>query len=383
MHSYRIFPTKLKGHFGIPPSKSHTMRALIFAAKATTPSKITNYLKSPDTYSMITALRILGTHIDILDNTLHITPHPWTTPSYPIDAGNSGQVYRFIKALSPTVQITGDESIQKRRPITPLLEGLKQLPNACIDGADSQPVSGLLMAMAFLDHPSTLRVINPGEKPWVAMTLSWFDFLGISYTNDQFENYRLPGFASYPGFDYTVPPDASSAAYPWAYNLINFGLVFDQPHDPTQGDHKLFEQNPQGGGIIDVNPFIDALPILAILGCFAKKPLTLKNGALARKKESDRIAAMTCELTKMGANIIEHPDGMTIHPSPLHGADLLSHNDHRIAMSLIIAGLNASSPSIIDTACIQKSYPNFIQELEKCSSSMALQPLEKRPLANI
>ena len=383
MHSYHICPTKLKGHFSIPPSKSHTMRALIFASKARTSSTISNYLKAPDTHAMITALRTLGTHIDILNDTLHITPRPWKTPSHPINAGNSGQVYRFIKALAPNAKIIGDASIRKRRPIKPLLDGLKQLPNACIDGADSQPVSGLLMAMAFLNHPSALRIINPGEKPWVAMTLSWFDRLGISYKNDNFENYCMPGFASYSGFDYTVPSDATSAAYPWAYSRLSPGLSFDKPQDPTQGDQKLFEQNPLEGGTIDVNPFIDALPILAVLGCFAKKTLTLKNGAIARKKESDRIATITLELTKMGAHIIEHPDGITIYPSPLHGAKLSSHTDHRIAMSLIIAALNACSPSTIDTGCIQKSYPNFIQEIAKCSSSTALQALEKQPLAKL
>ena len=380
MSSVRIFPTPLKGPFAIPSSKSHTMRALIFAAKASSPSILHNLLPSPDTDSMISALKTLGTKI----NDDHITPKPWKIPSEAINAGNSGLVYRFIQALAP-VKVTGDASIQTRRPIKPLLDGLSQISSghATIDGSDSQPVSAMLIHMAFLKGTHSLTVNNPGEKPWVAMTLNWFDRLNIPYTNDDFTHYTVTGPANYPGFTYTVPPDLSSASFPWAINLITPSkLQFTLPDDPTQGDGKLFSLNPLNGGTIDVNPIIDTLPILTTLGCFAKAPLTLINGAIARQKESDRIHAICTELTKMGADITENQDGLTIRPTRLHGAELDSHLDHRIAMALIVAALGASSPSIIhDVDCIAKSYPNFIQEIQKCASSSVPQVLENQPLA--
>ncbi len=380
MTSLCISPTRLKGSFAIPPSKSQTMRALIFASKAQTPSRIYNTLPSPDTDAMTCALQALGTEIELPT----VTPRPWTIPKSPIDAGNSGQVYRFIRALAP-VQITGDASIQTRRPIEPLLSGLRQLPHAHIDGCDSQPVSGLLMAMAFRHGMSTLHVDNPGEKPWVGMTLSWFDRLAIPYTCDAFENYTVTGPAKYPGFTYTVPGDFSSAAFPWALQQLGHDITLsDLTDDPAQGDSAVLALNPLAGGEIDVNDIIDSVPILSVLGCFATRPLTLKNGAIARKKESDRLSAITRELRKMGARIDEFDDGLTIHPSTLHGADLHSHSDHRIAMALIVAALNAQDTSILSgIECIDKSYPNFIQEIEKCSSYLDHPALERAPLASV
>lgn len=378
MPSLAVYPCQLNGSVTLPPSKSHTMRALLFASKAQGVSHLYNLLPSPDTENMIAALKALGTTIE---NEL-VIPGPWQVPKEPIDAGNSGQVYRFIRALAP-VKMVGDDSIQHRRPIQPLLDGLKQLESgsARIDGADSQPVSAMLMAMAFRDGTSDLFVDGPGETPWVAMTLSWFDRLGIPYSHDDFTHYTVTGPAIYPGFTYTVPTDFSSAAFPWALNLLGHKLSVTNLHpDPTQGDAKLLSLDPLSGGVIDVNPIIDSVPILATLGCYAKAPLTLTNAAIARKKESDRISAMAQELTKMGAQIETFDDGMTIYPSALHGAEVDSHRDHRVAMALIVAALSASSPSVVhDVQCIDKSFPYFIQEINQCSSSSALQVLEKAP----
>ena len=383
MQSVRVYPSKLSGCISIPPSKSHTMRALIFASMAQSPSKLLNLLPSPDTDCMTEALKLLGVGFD----SGFVIPGPLKVPKDPIYAGNSGQVYRFIRALAP-VDMVGDFSIQTRRPIQPLLDGLKQIEKGCarIDGRDSQPVSAMLMHMAFRSGKSELFVDNPGETPWVAMTLSWFDKLGIAYTNDAFSHFTVTGPAMYSGFTYTVPADFSSAAFPWAINLITGSSLrlANLEMDLTQGDHRLLELDPLSGGTIDVNAFIDSVPILATLGCYAQKPLTLTNAAISRQKESDRIHAMTVELSKMGAQIEESRDGMTIYPSPLHGAEVFSHDDHRVAMALIVAALGASNPSIVHGAqCIDKSFPHFIQKVNQCSCSLALQVLEKAPLARL
>ena len=374
MTSVRVVPAKLSGNIQLPPSKSQTMRALVFAALAKTPSKIHNPLPSPDTECMVAALHALGAEIT---PDYHIVPHPLKMPAAPIYAGNSGLVYRLIRALMP-VEITGDDSIQTRRPIQPLIDGLSGLPHATIDGADSQPVSALLIAMSKQNGTSTLRVQNPGETPFVQMTLSWFDKLGIPYTNDNYEYYTVTG-TTFSGFDYIVPSDWSSAAFPWA-----LGLKIEGTEDPDQGDAQLLKRDPLAGGAIDINDMIDTLPILAALGSFAKTPTHITGAHIARFKESDRIAAMTTELRKMGARIDEQEDGMIIYPTPLHGAKLNSHGDHRVAMALIVAALNATSQSIIyHVECIAKSFPNYIQEMNRCSSYSALQVLEKTPLAVI
>jgi 3-phosphoshikimate 1-carboxyvinyltransferase len=117
---------------------------------------------------------------------------------------------------------------------------------------------------------------------------------------------------------------------------------------------------------IDVNDCIDALPILATLGCAAHGTTTLCNAAIARKKESDRISAMAKELKKMGATIIEDEAGLTISRSELHAASLDSHADHRVAMALAVAALQASQKcKLTGTQCINKSYAQFFCDLKR------------------
>ena len=129
--------------------------------------------------------------------------------------------------------------------------------------------------------------------------------------------------------------------------------------------------SPLIGKRIDVNKMIDALPILAVLGCYATGTTTLYNGAIARQKESDRIAAIALELKKMGAQIEETPDGLIIQHSPLTGTTVTAHNDHRIALALAIAALGAHSTTTIEgTECIAKSYPTFVQDFQKIGAQI-------------
>ena len=120
------------------------------------------------------------------------------------------------------------------------------------------------------------------------------------------------------------------------------------------------------GTVIDVNSCIDAVPILAVLGCYAEGETTIVNGAIARKKECNRLACITSELKKMNGSIEETEDGLKIKRSQLVGASVFSYADHRIAMSLIIAGLGAEGETVVDdVACINKSYPSFLHDLKK------------------
>jgi 3-phosphoshikimate 1-carboxyvinyltransferase len=120
------------------------------------------------------------------------------------------------------------------------------------------------------------------------------------------------------------------------------------------------------GREIDVNDFIDAVTILAVVGCYAKGTTILTNAAIARKKESDRLSSISTELKKMGADIIETNDGLIIKGSPLSGSTCQSYHDHRIAMSCTIAALGAKNESIVnDTACVTKSYPDFVSDMQR------------------
>ncbi len=332
-------------------------------------------------------------------------------PDDVIHVGNSGLLYRLLAGVAGLgdsyVVITGDESIRTKRPIKPLLNALTSqnifaesiipggfapiiikgpLKPGCFSlrGQDSQPVSALLIACAFLSGSSELYVVDPGERPWIDLTLSWLSRFGVQVINADYRYYWISGGAKISGFEIEVPGDFSTAAYLIAAAIVTKSTVSISGLDMTdvQGDKVLIEilqtmginiycddkrnhlvvdgRGEFRGAEIDINNCVDALPILAVLGCFANSPTTISGAEVCRVKESDRISSISNELRKMGAKIEEKKDGLIVHPAKLHGANLVSHKDHRIALSLIVAALGSSSESEIQgVEYIAKTYPSF------------------------
>ena len=333
-----------------------------------------------------------------------------------IQAGNSGLILRFIGGIAALgkrpIVITGDHSIRHRRPVIPLLEALNQVGvealstrgdggapilirgplregNLIVQGEDSQPISALLIATAFAQGSREIFVINPGEKPWVNLTLEWFKRLGIPFENHHFERYKVIGNARINGFEYTVPADLSTLCYPLVAAILTDSEleICDLDFNDPQGDQKIIsilqqmganiEVNKKErslkvrrgsaltGGCFDVNECVDMTPIMAVVGCFAKGKTRIQGAHVARAKESDRISSIVSELKKMGARIEEHADGFTVEQSLLQGAILSSHTDHRIALSLAIAGLGSEGETIVEqVGCVKKTYPGFCQQLQ-------------------
>lgn len=426
MDRYRVFNSSLKGTIEVPSSKSHTLRAILFASLADGKSFIQKFLPSSDAHAMIQACRLLGADIKVGNQTLEIQGIKGKIQSIEdvIHAGNSGIVFRFMTALASvfphTCIVTGDYSIRHQRPILPLLKSIRELGGfavssredgfapvivkgpwknyrATVSGHDSQPVSALLIASVFHHAPLELSVTNPGEKPWVLLTLDWFDRLGIPYENHNFLKYKVTP-TRYRGFEFTVPGDLSSAAFPLAAALVTqseLKLTNIDLHD-IQGDKELiFTLKKMGAKIeiddkektlsvfsgsqlkgieIDVNAFIDSIAILAVIACYAEGETRIVNGAVAREKESDRIHAIATELKKMGGQIHEQPDGLIIQGSPLKGAHLFSYHDHRVAMSLAVAAMGALGETTIESVeCVMKTYPDFKQEFQKIGSQIAFE----------
>ena len=411
--------SSLAGAISVPSSKSHTLRAILFASLAAGSSTITHYLASPDTNAMINGCRLLGANIEIGPNQLLINGVNGKIEGAEnvIDAGNSGLVLRFISAIaalgSQPVIITGDRSIRQQRPMQPLIDAINQLQGSALstrnngfapliiqgplrggtahlNGADSQPVSALLIASAFAKSPITINVDQPGEKPWIDLTLAWLDRFNIHYQREGYTKYYMQGNSAIQGFEYTVPADWSSAAFPIVAALITHSEITLQNMDihDSQGDKKLLsilekmgaqieiKESTQSikvkksgslqGQVIDVNDLIDALPILSVLGCYAKGETRLVNGAVARNKECDRIRCIALELRKMGARIREDVDGLTIQHAPLFGAQVDSHEDHRMAMALAVAGFAAQgSMRIKNATCVSKTYTPFVAHFQK------------------
>lgn len=426
MTHFIIKSSLLKGELTIPSSKSHTMRAILFAALAKGRSVIRNYLPSSDTNAMIEACRLFGAQLSVNPNANEIEINGLNGSiqhaSDVIHAGNSGIILRFCSAVgalsSLPVVITGDYSIRHQRPMQILLDGLNQLgvlassmrgdgfapviiqgpirsSKVEITGEDSQFVSALLIAAAFAKRPIELKVKNPGEKPWVALTLAWFDQLGIYYTNDEYSCYCLDGQASYEGFNYSVPGDFSSAAFPIAAALVTRSELTLRNLDmnDVQGDKEVISAFQKMGALIeydpdtqilhvkkqialvgvelDINNYVDAVTILAVVACYAEGTTYLKNAATARQKECDRLHCITQELKKMGADITEREDGLVIRKSPLKGAHLNSHGDHRLAMSLAVAGLNALGETKIEHAeCVAKTFPSFVKDFKDLGANI-------------
>lgn len=424
MHDYRIKPSKLQGAITVPPSKSQTLRAILFATLAKGKSTILHYLPSPDSLTMIDACRSFGAHIDITQNTLDITginSHVTHTKDV-IHAGNSGIVLRFCSAIGALakhpVVITGDHSIRYQRPMKPLLDGLQQLGVSAVSmrgdgyapviiqgpiksgattihGADSQPVSSLLIAASLAEGPVELCVKQAGELPWIDLTLDWLHRLGIPFNREGYSRYSLKGNATFDGFEYHVPGDMSSAAFPIAAALVTQSTITVKNVDmkDPQGDKELIHvfqrmgasidihedekivQVKQSGSLkgieIDINNFIDGITILAVVACFAEGETHIYNGAIAKQKECNRIKSIATELRKMGAHIEETEDGLKIQKSNLHGADLHSYHDHRMAMSLSVAALGAKGDSKIHAVeCIAKTYPSFARDFAELGAEI-------------
>lgn len=414
-----IVPSGIRGTLCLPPSKSQTLRAILFASIADGGSQIENYLDSPDTDAMIAACQLLGASFIQHDRCLTVKPTDAMPREVSINAQNSGIVLRFCAAVAlltcAKVTMTGDESCQTRRVCTPLLDGLRQLGAIChsnnghapfticgpihagkvqIDGQDSQPVSALMIAASRLNGCTEIEIKNAGERPWLNMTLDWLKRLGVRYEAGENDTYRIWGQEKLPAFHSTISADLSTLAFPLAAALLTESdLVIEQINlDDVQGDKEIVQIFEKMGakflfgknsiiikgtqrlhGIdIDVNTCIDALPILAVVGCFAKGKTHLYNGAVARKKESDRIASIAKELAKMGANIEERPDGLLITESHLSGAKLFAHADHRLAMALTVAALAAKTPSTLQGGqCVKKTYSNFFTEFQRLGGRLS------------
>jgi 3-phosphoshikimate 1-carboxyvinyltransferase len=428
MSQFVVKPSKVKGSLEVPPSKSQSLRAILFGALGEGKSRIYNALSSPDIAAMIEACRLLGASIELEPGRIDIKGISGKVKYAEdiIHAGNSGIVLRFCTAIgalaSLPVVITGDYSIRHQRPMKPLIEALGQLEvsvktmkgdgfapviiqgpiksgKAIVNGEDSQPVSALLMASALAEGPVELEVLNPGEKPWVLLTLNWFDRLGIPYENHHFKQYKMKGNSKYEGFEYHVPGDFSSAAFPIAAALVTQSEVTLQNMDmgDFQGDKKVIEVFRQmgaqievdekkgslhvkkGSGLssvkVDINDFVDAITILAVVACFAEGETLIYNASVAKQKECNRIHCIAVELQKMGADIVELEDGLRIQKSPLKGTKVISYHDHRMVMSLAVAGLGASGTTVIDSIeCVSKTYPTFVQDFSSLGANIQVMP---------
>ncbi|MFB3893447.1 MAG: 3-phosphoshikimate 1-carboxyvinyltransferase [Phycisphaerae bacterium] len=418
--------SRLKGAVKVPPNKSHSFRALIMAGLAEGPSKIIAPAVSSDWMRGTEALEMFGAKVNPkASNVWEIdgVGGKLATPDDVVDCGNSGIILRFFSALAACAEgytvLSGDHSLRHLRLCQPLIDAINRLGawavctkgdghapvvvrgrlkggQAEIDGMDSQPVSALLIASALTDGPTELTVTRPGEKPWVGVTLDWMKRCGVEFSNENFERYRIRGRGRWKGFEARIPLDWSAALYPIAAAVLTAGsevrlpgldfsdsqgdkmvlnILKEMGADIQIGEHEVVARSSRlTGRTIDCNDFIDQFMLLAVVGACADGETVLTNAEVCRYKECDRIAAMHSALKAMGASVEERPDGLVIHSSRLRGAALDSRSDHRMVMTLAVAGLTAEGQTVIrNIDCVKKTFPDFVAQMQGIGADVETQ----------
>jgi 3-phosphoshikimate 1-carboxyvinyltransferase len=399
-----------------PGSKSITNRALICAALAVGRSLLTGVLDSDDTRVMIDSLRRLGLELQFSPDAQQVEiagcGGAWPAKSAELFIGNSGTSIRFLTAaLAVGAGIYRLDGIHRmrERPIGDLLEALIQLGvrvfsearNACppvvldasgLAGANasvrgdvsSQFLSGLLMALPYARDAVELHVTTPlVSQPYVTMTLGVMEAFGIACDSNGLTRFHFPGRQRYAGCHYEIEPDASAASYFWGAAAITGGEVTVQglSRAALQGDvafcdclaqmgcqvtysaHSITVAGRAKRGItVNMNAISDTVQTLAAVALFADGPTTITGVGHIRHKETDRIGDLARELRKLGATVDEFVDGLRITPARQRGAAIETYNDHRMAMSLALAGLRIPGVVINDPGCVAKTYPRFFED---------------------
>jgi 3-phosphoshikimate 1-carboxyvinyltransferase len=406
-------PTPVHATVTVPGSKSQTNRALVLAALATAQgtSTVSGALRSRDTDLMIGALQALGVVVDGAGSELTISGAIAPQRGVVVDCGLAGTVLRFlppVAALSTeTVGFDGDEQARVR-PIAPLLDALRGL-GVDIEGdslpfsvrgsgsvaggtvqidasASSQFVSGLLLSgAAFTDG---LTIVHTGESvpsaPHIAMTVSMLRDAGVDVDDTEANRWRVaPGPIA--ARHWSIEPDLSNAVPFLAAAVVSGGIVrltgwpqvSIQPAEDIRtileklgsvvrhGSSYLEVQGAQiyGGFEVDLHDVGELTPAVAALAALASEGSVSQLSGIAhlRGHETDRLAALSAEINRLGGQCEETPDGLVITARPLHGGVWRSYADHRMATAGAIVGLRVPGVEVEDIGTTAKTLPDFPQ----------------------
>ena len=407
--SIQPFTQPVRGSVTLPGSKSITNRALILAALAKGTTILNGALFSRDTRIMVAALKQLGFKVETDETalTIRLEGRGGEIPvrEARLDIGNAGTAARFLTAIvclrpDGVYHFNGDEAM-RRRPIGALLDALGSqgasanarafpftlntagLPGGQVDldaSESSQLLSALLMVAPHAKSPLTVRLKGSTvSRPFVEMT-----------------NRMVAQFNGHPA-EYAIEGDATAASYYAELAVVTDGSLdvngLKLSPDALQGDIEFYRllnargliksagHNVAGGlsrqGVIaDFNDYSDTFLSLAALAPLLHGPTMISGIAHTRKQETDRVAGMARELTRLGQHVIETEDSLEIHPRPLvSGVEIETYHDHRFAMSFAILGCHDlrgdGQPwlTIKDPGCCAKTFPNFFDVLEQLRKS--------------
>lgn len=387
-----------------------TARALVLSALASGPSTLAGPLRARDTELMAGGLRALGTHVSTVDEKRWVVrPHRLAGPAH-VDVGLAGTVMRFLPPVaalaSGLVTFDGDPRA-RQRPLGPLVDALRAMGTR-IDSADSgglpltvhgtgavhggevtidasassQLVSGLLLAAPAYEQGIVVRHAGPPlpSAPHLRMTVAMLRAAGAAVDDATRDVWSVaPGRLAGRGWE--IEPDLSSAAPFLAAALVTGGEVRipGWPRATTQPGDRLRELltamggqcrltteglTVRGTGVLhgltaDLSEVSELTMVLAALAVLADSPSRLTGIGHIRGHETNRLAALTRELTALGAVVTEFADGIAIEPRPLHAGEFETYDDHRMAHAAAVLGLAVPGVTLSDVACTSKTMPDF------------------------
>ena len=399
-----IYKSEVKGKVRVPSSKSYTIRGLMCAALAKGESEIIHPLSSDDTEAAIDVLSKVGVRIRQEEDLWRVRGGDFHEPDGDLFCGDSAATLRFMTAICSIIpgrcRLVAGPSLA-RRPVKPLVQALRRLGISCSSQGDvapvtveggrlkggatelpgdisSQFVSALLLISPFAEEGVRIRLTTPLEsKPYVLMTLDCLKRFGVKVSG------TLEGFdimeQTYRPAKYEVEGDWSSASYFLALGAIS-GRVEVENLNPEslQGDKMMLNFLRDMGASVEVNEnsvavrksrlsairadlsdCIDLLPTLAVLAAAADGVSEFTGIARARLKESNRVAAVREGLEKMGIQVTEEKDELTIAGSSPKGSVIDSKGDHRVAMAFSILGSVTGGTIINEAECVSKTFPQF------------------------
>lgn len=391
----------------LPGSKSMTARALVLSAVATGPSTVHHPLRARDTELMAGALRAMGAYVSTAANDRWVVrPHPLAGPAH-VDVGLAGTVMRFLPPVAALadgeVSFDGDPRA-RARPLGPLVGALRWLGvdiggdalplvvrgtgrvaggTVTLDAsASSQFVSGLMLAGPAFERGVVIQHAGPPvpSAPHLRMTVQMLRAAGAAVDDATPDVWVVePGRPA--GRAWNIEPDLSGAAPFLAAALVTGGSVTipawptgtTQPGDLLRGLLTVMggECTLGTGGLTvrgtgrihgldaDLSEASELTMVLVALAALADSPSRFTGIAHIRGHETDRLAALTRELTALGADITELPDGLAVKPRPLRGTTFETYDDHRMAHAAAVLGLAVPGVRLSDVGCTSKTMPDF------------------------
>ena len=410
-----VVPSKIFGKIKAPASKSVTQRAIAAALLAEGESTIVNPSYCDDALAAMSIASGLGAKVRPNPGELKIIG---TTglKEQKLNCGESGLAIRMFSPIaslfSDEIKLTGSGTL-KARPMSMIQDALTQFGVKCesnngllpitiqgplkggkctIDGSlSSQILTGLMMALPLAEEDSEIEVVALRSKPYIDMTLKVINDFGVNINRVGYNLFKIQGGQHFKAQTYTVESDWSGSAFLLVAGAI-MGKVIITDLNPVsqQGDKAIITALDKAGASLnisnnsrevskdrlkafefDATDTPDLFPPLVALASYCKGTSAIRGVKRLINKESDRCQALLEEFTKLGVKVEIVDDYMLVSGATIKGGDVVSHDDHRIAMALAVAALGAEDKvTIKDAHCVSKSYPNFFDDLRSLCTDL-------------